>query len=200
MNPNYSRPRTDLDVTRPNRSGQPPSPGYAPPHHVVKSDGVEPADLTEDDLLIYCPTVLGFSFSEKQWGESISCIILQDIRLIQDTAEFAVADIEDIEWSSLPFDSLSISNEQRDVIMALVEARDGPSDPSVTFDDVITGKGKGLNLLLQYGSALLLYVNVLTCEQWRTRTREDLDSRGSRRALEKGPLFGMFYFLAPSYA
>jgi hypothetical protein len=37
--------------------------------------------------------------------------------------------------------------------MALVEARDGPSDPSVTFDDVIAGKGKGLNILLQYGSA-----------------------------------------------
>jgi hypothetical protein len=48
----------------------------------------------------------------------------------------------------LPFDSLSISDEQRDVIMALVEARDGPSDPSVAFDDVIAGKGKGLNILL----------------------------------------------------
>jgi hypothetical protein len=74
MNPNYSRPRTDLDVTRPNRSGQPPLPGYTPPQHVVKSDGVEAAELTDDDLLICCPTVLGFSFGEKQWGESISCI------------------------------------------------------------------------------------------------------------------------------
>jgi hypothetical protein len=97
--------------------------------------------------------VLGFSFGEKQWGGSTSCIILQVIRLIQDAAEFAVADIEDIEWSSLPFDSLSISNEQRDVVMALVEAR---NDPSVVFDDVIAGKGRGLNILLQYGSRSLL--------------------------------------------
>ena len=82
MNPNYSRPRTDLDVTRPNKSGQPPPPGYGPSNRVVKSDGIEPAELTEDDLLICCPTVLGFSFGEKQWGESTSCIILQDIRLI----------------------------------------------------------------------------------------------------------------------
>ena len=82
MNPNYSRPRTDLDVTRPNKSGQPPPPGYGPSNRVVKSDGIKPAELTEDDLLICCPTVLGFSFGEKQWGESTSCIILQDIRLI----------------------------------------------------------------------------------------------------------------------
>lgn len=50
--------------------------------------------------------------------------------------------------------------------MALVEACDSPSDPSVTFDDVIVGKGKDLNILLQYGSALLLYVNMLACEKW----------------------------------
>jgi hypothetical protein len=37
--------------------------------------------------------------------------------------EFAVADITDIEWSSLPFDCLTISYEQREVIMALAEAR-----------------------------------------------------------------------------
>jgi hypothetical protein len=82
MNPNYSRPRTDLDVTRPNRSGQLLLPGYSSSRNVVKSGGVEPAEITEDDLLICCPTVLGFSFGEKKWGESTSCIILQDIRLI----------------------------------------------------------------------------------------------------------------------
>ncbi len=76
MNPNYSRPRTDLDVTRPNRSGQPPPPAYGLSRHVVKSDGVEPAELAEDDLLICCLTVLGFSFGEKKWGESTSYIIL----------------------------------------------------------------------------------------------------------------------------
>jgi hypothetical protein len=76
MNPNYSRPRTDLDVTRPNQ----PPPGWST-RTVVKSNGIEPAELTEDDLLICCPTVLGFSFGEKIWGESISCIILQDVRL-----------------------------------------------------------------------------------------------------------------------
>jgi hypothetical protein len=68
--------------------------------------------------------------------------------IYESIAEFAVADIEEIEWSSLPFNSLTISGEQRDVIVALVEARDGLSDPSVIFDDVIAGKGRGLNILL----------------------------------------------------
>jgi hypothetical protein len=68
--------------------------------------------------------------------------------------EVLPTDIEDIEWSSLPFDSLSISNEQRDVVMALVEARNDPGD--IMFDDVIAGKERGLNILLQYGSGSFL--------------------------------------------
>jgi len=67
--------------------------------------------------------------------------------------EFAVADIEDIKWSLLPYACLSISDEQRDVIMALVEAR---LDPSVAFDDFVAGKGKGLIMLLQYDSTPVL--------------------------------------------
>ncbi|KAL5322937.1 hypothetical protein ACEPPN_010917 [Leptodophora sp. 'Broadleaf-Isolate-01'] len=90
MNPNYSRPRADLAGNRiRNASGGTPLPLPRP----VQSEDVEPAELREDDLLIYCPTVLGFSFGEKLW------------------AEFAVADIKEIEWSSLPFDCLSIPEE-----------------------------------------------------------------------------------------
>ncbi|KAG9228673.1 hypothetical protein BJ875DRAFT_388912 [Amylocarpus encephaloides] len=124
MNPNYSRPRAD--TVTPN-SGLSPPPGYWPFGSQVKSDGVEPYDLKEDDFLICCPTVLGFSFDEKLW------------------AEFSVDGIEDIKWSSSPYSCLSISDQQRDVIIALVEAR---NDPSVVFDDFVAGKGKGVNMLL----------------------------------------------------
>ena len=72
MNSNYTRPCADLDMTRLNRSGHPPLPGYRLLRAQVKSDGVEPAELTEDDLLICCPSVLGFSFGEKKWEESTS--------------------------------------------------------------------------------------------------------------------------------
>ncbi|KAF8847949.1 hypothetical protein BDZ45DRAFT_811180 [Acephala macrosclerotiorum] len=141
MNPNYTRPRSNLARASPG-SGQAPPPG-GPPGRDRVNDGVEPADLTEDDFLICCPTVPGFSLDEKLW------------------AEFAVADIEDIKWSPSPYACLSIPDEQRDVIMALVEAR---MDRSVVFDDFVRGKGKGLIALLQYGSTPLLLNHALTGE------------------------------------
>ncbi len=69
--------------------------------------------------------------------------------------EFAVADIEDIKWSSLSFKSLTISDEQRDVTMALAEAHID-QEQEFSFDDVIEGKGRGLIVLLQYYSSFLI--------------------------------------------
>ena len=63
-------------------------------------------------------------------------------------AEFAVADIELIHWSSLPFNALTISDDQKEVIMALAAETVGNSQGS-RFDDFVAGKGRGLNLLLQ---------------------------------------------------
>ena len=80
MNPNYSRLRTDLAGTRPGNSqlvyvgGPPPLPLGRPPRNQVKSDDVELDDLTEGDFLVCCPTVLGFSFGDKLWGESPSLL------------------------------------------------------------------------------------------------------------------------------
>ena len=64
--------------------------------------------------------------------------------------EFAVADIQDIKWSSAPFECLTIPSAEKEVIIALVETRLGLV-PSLPFDDFVAGKGKGLNVLLQYG-------------------------------------------------
>ncbi|KAF2258837.1 P-loop containing nucleoside triphosphate hydrolase protein [Lojkania enalia] len=44
------------------------NPSYARPKR-ARSTGLEPADVTEDDLLICSPTVPGFSFSKKLWAE-----------------------------------------------------------------------------------------------------------------------------------
>lgn len=35
----------------------------------VKSNGRDPADMTEDDLILCSPTVPGFSYGNKLWGE-----------------------------------------------------------------------------------------------------------------------------------
>jgi hypothetical protein len=74
-----------------------------------------------------------------------------------------VANIKEIKWSSLLLDYLSIPEEQRDVIMALVEAR---LDPSVEFDDCIVGKGKGINMLLQYGPTSSVSNNLINYNYW----------------------------------
>jgi hypothetical protein len=43
-----------------------------PPLRQVKSIGIEPVELKEDELLICCPTVPGFSLGDKLWGEILS--------------------------------------------------------------------------------------------------------------------------------
>jgi hypothetical protein len=92
MNPNYSRPRNDLAGTRLGNSlsvvyvgGPPPPPLGRPPRDHVKNDDVELDDLTEDDFLVCCPTVLGFSFGDKLWGTSFCSYVAIYIRLIYNT-------------------------------------------------------------------------------------------------------------------
>jgi len=63
--------------------------------------------------------------------------------------EFPIADVTEIEWSSMPFDCLTIPAEQKEVIVALAETRLGVA-PGVLFDDFVAGKGRCLNLLLQH--------------------------------------------------
>ena len=94
INPNYSRPRADLAGSRNSKvsSGPPP-----PPSQPVQSEDVKLAKLTEDDLLICCLTVLGFSFGEKLWGEFYLIYSDIDILLTPNTVEFVVAGIKEIK-------------------------------------------------------------------------------------------------------
>jgi hypothetical protein len=71
------------------------------------------------------------------------------MKLILCVVEFAVADIRDIEWSPSLFDHLTIPDEDKEIIIALAESRTGRV-PGCTFDDFVTGKGRGLNVLLKY--------------------------------------------------
>jgi hypothetical protein len=81
--------------------------------------------------------------------------------------EFAVSGIEDIKWSSLPFNCLTIPDEQREAVLALAEARalaEADAElPGVPFDDFVEGKGQGLIVLLQYSSPSYFDLDMLTC-------------------------------------
>jgi hypothetical protein len=84
--------------------------------------------FTEEELLIASPVVLGFAFSEKYW------------------LEFSLAGIEDIKWNSEAFESLVLPDRIKQNLKGLVSSH--RFNAAKTIDDVIQGKGKGLNVVL----------------------------------------------------
>jgi hypothetical protein len=69
INPNYFMPKvTSVETVSYNLSDFAYDPLWKPPAQ-VKSKGVNPAEITEDKLLICSPTISGFSFGDKLWGE-----------------------------------------------------------------------------------------------------------------------------------
>ena len=72
-------------------------------------------------------------------------------------------DTKSIDWSALPFDSLTIPAQKKEVIMAVTQSRMGQPNGGessvnnvVSVDDVVEGKGRGINILLQYGLAVFI--------------------------------------------
>jgi hypothetical protein len=57
--------------------------------------------------------------------------------------ECAVAGITSITWSSALFDGLALPPEQKDLGVAIAEARVVASSDN-RFDDIVEGKGQGL--------------------------------------------------------
>lgn len=89
--------------------------------------------LSEEDLLLASPLVLGFSFSDKLW------------------LEFAVSFVHDIEFNSDAFNSLVLPENQKNIVKALVEThcRRSQTGKGEGIDDIIKGKGRGLVAVLQ---------------------------------------------------
>jgi hypothetical protein len=99
-------------------------------------DQFEPVDtdengshlFIEEEFLISSSVVLGFSFSRKLW------------------VEFSVSNIKDISWNDGAFDSLVLEENKKVYLKALVSSHRTNGDKTV--EDVIQGKGKGLNIVL----------------------------------------------------
>ncbi|KAJ5938337.1 hypothetical protein N7466_001471 [Penicillium verhagenii] len=104
----------------------------------MRGDGVDAQKLSEADLLIACPTVCCFSFKEKMF------------------LECAVSALRDVNWSPESFDCLQIPPENKTLLLSMAKTRLGLI-PTVPFDDVIDGKGQGLNILLEYVSNLFMH-------------------------------------------
>jgi hypothetical protein len=84
--------------------------------------------FTEEELLIASPVVLGFAFSEKYW------------------LEFSLSGIEEINWNPEAFESLVLPDRIKSNLKGLVSSH--RFNAAKTIDDVIQGKGKGLNVVL----------------------------------------------------
>lgn len=70
--------------------------------------------------------------------------------------ECAVSALRDMDWSPESFDYLQIPLENKTLLLSMAKTRLGLI-PTVPFDDVIDGKGQGLNILLKYISNRLYY-------------------------------------------
>ena len=95
--------------------------------------------ISEDELFITWPTLPGFSFACKQWGE------------------FFVSQISDINFDDKAFLRLVLPEEKKSLIRALVEDHresiqrlndKKQEDHKQEFTDIITGKGGGCIFLL----------------------------------------------------
>ncbi|CAE6492512.1 unnamed protein product [Rhizoctonia solani] len=85
-------------------------------------------DENSSDLCLLPPTVYGWSFTLKRWGQ------------------LAVEKLSPISFEPNAFTNIVLPEEDKEVIKALVEAQATPGDDS-PFGDMIPGKGCGLVML-----------------------------------------------------
>ena len=87
--------------------------------------------IMSDEQALLCPAqIRGFSLAEKVW------------------AFFLVEKVREIEWTKDAFERLELAHSLKEIIQALVVMHGQENTHSERFDDIITGKGKGLIFLL----------------------------------------------------
>jgi hypothetical protein len=97
--------------------------GYIPD----KSEDDERIRLTDELLLICVPRVRGYSLKKKQW------------------MLFYIDRVTDIDFNTNAFESLVLPEDQKELILSFAESQ---TMHTTTFDDIISGKGRGHITLL----------------------------------------------------
>ncbi|KAH8726783.1 hypothetical protein GQ44DRAFT_613015 [Phaeosphaeriaceae sp. PMI808] len=88
---------------------------------------VDASNMTDEDLMFCNHYIGGFGFRQKKW-----CL-------------FAISHLEPVVWNSSAFSKLVMDIRRRNLIHSLVKSHRNGAE---TFDDVVSGKGKGLVGLL----------------------------------------------------
>lgn len=91
---------------------------------------VAPQSLNDGDKIFCFHRILGFSFMQKRW------------------ASFAVSRMTKVKWNPDAFEKLIMAPRKREVIKSLVQSH---GTGTAAFDDIVSGKGKGLVGLLSGG-------------------------------------------------
>ncbi|KAH0432949.1 hypothetical protein CcaCcLH18_06064 [Colletotrichum camelliae] len=79
--------------------------------------------LTEEQLIICTPVVLGFCFGNSKWGG------------------FAMSRLIDVKLNHQAFDDLVLEKSTKTLVHSMVKEHSSQGD---SFDDIISGKGKGI--------------------------------------------------------
>ncbi|KAI6762754.1 hypothetical protein HG530_008734 [Fusarium avenaceum] len=91
------------------------------------------APLTEEQLIMTSPIVRGYALKNKRW------------------MEFYIDDVTEVKFNDKAFDSLVLPEDQKELILAFAQSQVKYKD---VFDDIISGKGKGIIMLLSGGPGI----------------------------------------------
>ncbi|CAF3585041.1 hypothetical protein FGSG_05940 [Fusarium graminearum PH-1] len=89
--------------------------------------------LTEEQLIMTSPIVRGYALKNKRW------------------MEFYIDDVTDVKFNDQAFDSLVLPEDQKELILAFAQSQVKFKN---VFDDIISGKGKGIIMLLSGGPGI----------------------------------------------
>ncbi|KAK8014252.1 P-loop containing nucleoside triphosphate hydrolase protein [Apiospora arundinis] len=103
------------------------SPLFASDKRTYKAESNAHMELTNDDLIICEAEIIAYSLGTMKWGLfQVDCIV-------------------DVAYDEEAFASLLLDQDHKDTVLSLVRIH---SDERAMVDDVITGKGKGMVMLL----------------------------------------------------
>ncbi|ORY71659.1 P-loop containing nucleoside triphosphate hydrolase protein [Pseudomassariella vexata] len=100
---------------------------------IFVNEGNKPLPLSEEQLLLCTPIVKGYALKTKKW------------------LEFFVDEITEIVFNERAFECLVLPEGHKSLILAFAQSQIKNKD---AFDDVISGKGKGIIMLLSGGPGI----------------------------------------------
>ncbi|CAG9953693.1 unnamed protein product [Clonostachys rosea f. rosea IK726] len=89
--------------------------------------------LSDDKLILTSPMVRGYSLKNRRW------------------MEFFIHDISEIKFAENAFESLVLDQDKKDLILAFAQSQ---TQFKSKFDDVVSGKGRGIVMLLAGGPGI----------------------------------------------